>query len=500
MAGMCHLTHPELITNGIVRPAAYDPLLSPSTQLANVMDQLSFYARLTLLLDVWTHPVMGMAGPGVFGLPRTPTEKAPYKIAYEGSINVLHTLLTSILSGHTPAVAGAVRSADFVPRPNNFQKLALYDGENEVKLSWWRPLVEEQVAQTMPNATPQAKAHMIHGSLGAKVLGHMANQLIYDSGFWSDPARIWVELEALYVKPNQGPHALQKLRLLTMNQLQLSKYHKEYTKLCTLANVNPDAPAHLMQFFDGLNNEATRGGLKNQVADLKVRVSDQSFPLVTATDVFRRCDLLISTDSGTDTYENTGKRPWVPKGNGNGNGGGNGNQQNPRGNRRGPQSNVNQGNPKAPKTKRPWVARSGAQDPNTPKDTNCFRCGRTGHMLHECVASKHAKGHQLTSPKGVRPPSTNPQSGGTRRVGNQSQQPYPKRQKPNGGRGGGRGNGNGQAPAAQASMLGSAAAAGVPDVAVLLLAENTAANAQLDVAETAARAEAARVRFAANTK
>ena len=492
MAGMCHLTQPELVANGIVRPAQYDPLLSSSTQIANVMDQLSFYSRLTLLLDVWTD---------MFGVPRTPIERAPYKIAYESNIAMLHTLQTSVLSGHAPAVGGAVRFADFVPRPNNFHKLALYDGEHEVKLAWWRPLVEEQVAQTMPNATPQAKAHMIHGSLGAKVLGHMANQLIYDSGFWSDPARIWTELEALYVKPNQGPHALQKLRLLTMHQLQLSKYHKEYTSLCTLANVNPDAPAHLMQFFDGLNNEATRGGLKNQVSDLKVRVSDQSFPLVTATDVFRRCDMLISTDSGTDSYEKTGKRAWVPQGNGNGNGGGNGNgnQQNPKGNRRGPQNNANQGNPKGPKNKRPWVSRSGAQ--NVPAaGCSCDRCGRTGHSKDQCVAAKHVKGHQLTSPKGVRPPSTNPQSGGNRPAGNQSQQPYPKRHKPNGGRGGGRGNGNGQAPAAQASMLGGAAAAGVPDVAALLLAENTAANAQLDIAGAAVRAEAARVRFAANTK
>jgi hypothetical protein len=490
MDGMCHLTQLELVANNIIRPAPYDPLLSPSTQIANVMDQQSFYSRLTLLLDVWTD---------MFGVPRTLIERAPYKIAYESSIAMLHTLQTSVLSGHAPAVGGAVRASDFVPRPNNFQKLALYDGEHEVKLAWWRPLVEEQVAQTMPNATPQAKAHMIHGSLGPKVLGHMANQLIYDSGFWSSPARIWTELEALYVKPNQGPHALQKLRLLTMHQLQLSKYHKEYTSLCTLANVNPDAPAHLMQFFDGLNNDATRGGLKNQVSDLKVRVSDQSFPLVTATDVFRQCDMLISTDSGTDTYEKTGKRAWVPQGNGNGNGGGrgNGNQQNQgrgNGNR---QNNANQRNPKGPKKKQ-WVSRSGAQNVPAAGPT-CDRCGRTGHYMDQCVAAKHAKGHPLTSPKGTRPPTASPR-GGNRPAGNQSQQPYPKRHKPNGGRGGGRGNGNGQAPAAQASMLGSAAAAGVPDVAALLLAENTAANAQLDVAGAAVRAEVARVRFAANTK
>jgi hypothetical protein len=181
MDGMCHLTQLELVANNIIRPAPYDPLLSPSTQIANVMDQQSFYSRLTLLLDVWTD---------MFGVPRTPIEKAPYKIAYESSIAMLHTLQTSVLSGHVPAVAGAVRASDFVLRPNNFQKITLYDGEGDVKLSWWRPLVEEQVAQTMPNATPQAKAHMIRGSLGPKVLGHMANQLIYDSVFWSNPARI----------------------------------------------------------------------------------------------------------------------------------------------------------------------------------------------------------------------------------------------------------------------------------------------------------------------
>ncbi len=113
-------------------------------------------------------------------------------------------------------------------------------------------------------------------------------------------------------------------------------------------------------------------------------------------------------------------------------------------------------------------------------------------MMATCEANKHVNGNVITSPKGAR--------SGDRRP-NQYQHPNPKRHKPNGGgRGNGRGNGNGQPPASQAYMLGGVAAAGEPDVAVLLLAANTAANAQLDATAAAARAEAARVRFAANTK
>jgi hypothetical protein len=210
--------------------------------------------------------------------------------------------------------------------------------------------------------------------------------------------------------------------------------------------------------------------------------------------VFRRCDALISTDTGTDSYENmNGKRPWVPKGNGNGNGGGNGNHQTPKGNgnRKVPQGNGNQRNPKAPKNKRPWVDRSGAQDSTPPphKETRtCDRCGKYGHLKAFCKSTKNVSGVVLTSPVGAK--------SGDRRP-NQNPNQNPKRHKPNGNRA--NGNGNGQAPAAQASMLGGAAA-GEPDVAVLLLAANTAANAQLDATAAALRADAARVRFAANTK
>jgi hypothetical protein len=88
MAGMCHLTPPELVTNGIIRPPGFNPLWTPTVQLANVIDQMAYYSRMNLLLDHWDQPV-GASGPGVIGIPRTDVEKAPYRIAYSGSIGVL---------------------------------------------------------------------------------------------------------------------------------------------------------------------------------------------------------------------------------------------------------------------------------------------------------------------------------------------------------------------------------------------------------------------------
>jgi hypothetical protein len=304
-----------MATHSCTRPLAFNPLDVPPAQLNNVLDHIAFYSRLNLLLNVWEYPLPFGAPYGARGAPRTDVEKSPYRIAYLGEITTFHKLQVSIMAGHVAVGVAAPAIAGFEAKPSNFQKLAHYDGEVEVKLTWWRPLVEGQLDQTMAAASPQAKAHMIRGSLNSKVLGHLANNVVYDANFWTNPNNIWAALEALYVKPNQAAHALQKLRTLVMSNLQLRKYHTEYMRLCTLATVDPNAPAHLLQFFDGLNNESTRGGLKNQVSDMKERCTQQSFPLVTSAEVYRRCEALISTDTRSDNYENTnGKRPWVPKG------------------------------------------------------------------------------------------------------------------------------------------------------------------------------------------
>ena len=84
MAGMCHLTPPEVVANGIIRPLGFNPLWTPTVQLANVIDQMAYYSRMNLLLDRWDQPV-GVPGPGVFGLPITDAEKAPSRIAYLGA-------------------------------------------------------------------------------------------------------------------------------------------------------------------------------------------------------------------------------------------------------------------------------------------------------------------------------------------------------------------------------------------------------------------------------
>ena len=100
MAGMCHLTPPELTASFLIRPPGFNPLWTPTVQLANVIDQMAYYSRMNLLLDHWDQPV-GAPGLGVVAIPRTDAEKAPYRMAYNGSISVLHKLMTSVMSGHS---------------------------------------------------------------------------------------------------------------------------------------------------------------------------------------------------------------------------------------------------------------------------------------------------------------------------------------------------------------------------------------------------------------
>ena len=113
-----------------------------------------------------------------------------------------------------------------------------------------------------------------------------------------------------------------------------------------------------------MNNEATRGGLKNQVADINERCTQGIH--VTITEMLWRWDALVSTDVGPDTYEkNKGKRPWGSRNqqesSGSGNGSGNGDIS--RKDRRILQAHTN-GNGKTSKTPKTtkWVRRTCRQD------------------------------------------------------------------------------------------------------------------------------------------
>jgi hypothetical protein len=91
MAGMCHLTPPEMIGSGIIRPPGFNPLSTRTTQLANVIDHRAFYARMNLVLDHWDQPIgapgphMGtdrnLAGPIAFRKPLVTTQKYAPKVA-----------------------------------------------------------------------------------------------------------------------------------------------------------------------------------------------------------------------------------------------------------------------------------------------------------------------------------------------------------------------------------------------------------------------------------
>jgi hypothetical protein len=218
MAGMApHLTRIELAQMRLAIPVPFDPQATEIVRLDNTLAQVTYYSRLMMLLKVWQTPA---------GAPRSDAEKAQYAIAYSGSLCTFQKLQNSILFPDGAAANVNVAAAvGFEPKPSNFAKLPLYDGENKVCLTYWRPLVENQIDHTMAAATPQAKAHVIRGNLSTEVLNHMANTAVYDANFWNNPAIIWAALESVYVKPNQSSHALHKLRTLTMKNYELSKYH-----------------------------------------------------------------------------------------------------------------------------------------------------------------------------------------------------------------------------------------------------------------------------------
>ena len=91
-----------------------------------------------------------------------------------------------------------------------------------------------------------------------------------------------------------------------MDGKQLTKYFEGFVTLCTEARIDPDDKANLVTFIDGLNNDSTRGGLKTQVMSLRQKC--MSAEGTTCTEIYRLCDELISTDSGSSDYETLDKK------------------------------------------------------------------------------------------------------------------------------------------------------------------------------------------------
>ena len=122
-----------------------------------------------------------------------------------------------------------------------------------------------------------------------------------DPNFWDATDMIIAALHQLYTQPNKVEAAQTQLKTLKMQGYNLSKYFTKFVTLAGQAGFQPDEQPHKTSFYQGLNNLATRGGLRSQCMGIVHNNSK------TLKDIYVEADKLMQNDHGINY--NTKKCP-----------------------------------------------------------------------------------------------------------------------------------------------------------------------------------------------
>ena len=149
------------------------------------------------------------------------------------------------------------------------------------------------------NIPADKQAGILRLNLSGNVHLTLTNTHKSNPTFWENPDDIITALKQLYQRPNKCATAQAALKKLNMAGYRLSTYFTKFVSLAGQAEYNTDDAFVKTAFCQGLNNLASRGGLRTQIMPL---LKD---PNKTLNDIYAEADSIMRNDHGDDFNSKT---------------------------------------------------------------------------------------------------------------------------------------------------------------------------------------------------
>jgi len=149
------------------------------------------------------------------------------------------------------------------------------------------------------NIPADKQAGILRLNLSGNVHLTLTNTNKSNPTFWENPDDIITALKQLYQRPNKCATAQAALKKLNMAGYRLSTYFTKFVSLAGQAEYNTDDAFVKTAFCQGLNNLASRGGLRTQIMPL---LKD---PNKTLNDIYAEADSIMRNDHGDDFNSKT---------------------------------------------------------------------------------------------------------------------------------------------------------------------------------------------------
>ena len=203
------------------------------------------------------------------------------------------------------AITGVRRREQHKPEQHDNSNKGTYDHNNNIKANMpekfnGRDLdlfIDNMQTYFQVTNTPMCKQPGVLRLNLTNSVNSLLTNTNTDDAFWTSSDKIITALKQLYQQPNKVEAAQTQLKTVKMEGFALTRYFTRYISLLGQAKFDPNEQQHKTSFYQGLNNFATRGGLRTQVMHL---VRD---PEKTLKDIYVEADKLLQNEHGT-SYNN----------------------------------------------------------------------------------------------------------------------------------------------------------------------------------------------------
>ena len=222
-------------------------------------------------------------------------DKVPYRLSYKAELNKFMTIINSVTGSTSTSGAGtssaAAATTTTVATSSGVKAKSpeKYNGSHEQLELFLDNMIAYFDVMSIPD---DKKASVLRLNLSNNVIKTLSQTHSYVPDLWGSYHLIVSALKEIYTQPNKKAVAQTKLKTLKMFGYKLTKYFDQFITLCGQAHYNVDDQPQKNSFYEGLNNSATRGGLRSQVMQL---VHDDTKKL---KDIYVLADNILQADIG----------------------------------------------------------------------------------------------------------------------------------------------------------------------------------------------------------